>query len=467
MSTAILWFRDDLRLADNPALHAAGKHDRLLPVYIRDLPSHGGWPPGAASDWWLHHSLSALDEALNRLGSRLLLREGASLEVLAALVRETGATAVFWNRRYAPDCVAVDRAVKAGLTGMGCRVQSFNASLLFEPWEIQRGGGGPYRVFTPFWKACLARGGIDPGWPAPGSLPPPPAVDGEALETLALLPAIPWADGLAATWRPGEQGAQAGLDRFLAGALGGYCDDRDIPAREGTARLSAHLHFGEISPRQIVTAVNAVKSASAECFVRQLGWREFAHHLLFHFPHTDSSPLNEQFAAFPWRTDYAADLKAWQQGNTGIPLVDAGMRELWRTGWMHNRVRMVVASFLTKNLLIPRQEGARWFWDPLVDADLANNSLGWQWVAGSGADAAPYFRIFNPVLQGERFDPNADYVRQWLPELSGLPLRHVHQPWKAPAAALSALPADSPYRDPIVDLRMSRLRALDAYAQMR
>jgi len=467
MTTALLWFRRDLRLADNPALLAAlARCERVILVYI-DTPEDA--QDGAASRWWLHHSLAALNGELQRRGARLLLRRGPALEVLRTLVGETAATQVYWNRVYEPAAIARDSAVKQALRADGISVISSNALLLNEPWQLLKADDSPYRVFTPYWNAAQKRGFDLTLQAAPVALPSMPAgLRSEPLEALQLLPRIRWDGGLAAQWRPGEAGAAQRLTEFLDGALAGYAVERDRPDHAGTALLSPHLHCGEISPQRLMTAVqqhlairhDAGLTKNAESWLRQLVWREFAHQLLYHFPHTASEPLDARFARFPWRRDYAEDLIVWQHGDTGIPIIDAGMHELWHTGWMHNRVRMIVASFLTKNLLIPWQEGAAWFNDTLVDADLANNTLGWQWVAGCGADAAPYFRIFNPVTQGEKFDPQGNYVRRWLPELSDLPDKHIHQPWSAPQR-----PAH--YPPPRVDLKASRERALDAYASIK
>jgi len=462
MTTAILLFRRDLRLADNPALAAAlaDGASRLLPCYLGAEPA-GDPPMGAASRWWLHHSLTALDDDLRRRGSRLLLVEGDPLPALRRLIAASGAGAVYWNRRYEPGATAADRALKQGLQGDGVRVRSFNAALLNEPWAVLKGDGAPYRVFTPYWRRCLREPPPAAPLPLPAELPPPPEAlpwTGRAIAALGLLPAIRWDVGLAACWRPGEAGAQALLRQFVEGPLADYAERRDRPDLSGVSRLSPHLHFGEISPRQVHQALSgATGGDGAEAFLRQLYWREFAHALLFHFPHTLEHPLDPRFERFPWRRDEAA-LRAWQRGTTGIPMVDAGMRELWHTGWMHNRVRMLVASFLSKHLLLPWQAGASWFWDTLVDADLANNLLGWQWVAGCGADAAPYFRIFNPVTQGERFDPAGDYVRRWVPELRGIKGAAVHPP--QPGGSLTGYPP------PLVELAAGRQRALEAYARI-
>jgi deoxyribodipyrimidine photo-lyase len=473
MSTTLLWLRQDLRLSDNPALAAACKSHRLLPVYIHDPRLHGAWPPGAASRWWLHHSLTGLDRDLRRLGSRLVVHQGSTEAVLSSLIESCGVTQVCWSRRYEPSLIEADRRLKTGLRAAGLEVRTFNSGLLFEPWEVMRDGGAdgrqPYRVFSAYWRACLRQVVPRVSHPSPSRLPPlPNGVTGKRLDDLGLLPREPWDVGMREHWQPGEHGALARLERFIEQPILRYDEARDRPATEGTSRLSPHLHFGEIGPRQIAQATQRLAeqgptpggAGSVERFLCEIGWREFAHHVLFHFPHTDHRPLNTRFEGFPWRDDYTADLSAWQQGQTGIPLVDAGMRELWHTGWMHNRVRMIVASFLTKNLLIPWHEGATWFWDTLVDADLANNSLGWQWIAGCGADPAPYFRIFNPVLQGEKFDPDGRYVCRWVPELGSLPERHIHKPWAAPA---SVQPSAAGYPPPMLNLKASRERALEAY----
>jgi deoxyribodipyrimidine photo-lyase len=434
--TSIVWFRLDLRLADNPALSAAVERGGpVVPVFIWAPEEEGAWPPGAASRWWLHHSLVSLDAALRKKGSRLILRRGPSLQALRGLARETGAAAVFWNRRYEPALRARDAAVAQALIADGVRVESFNSALLFEPWEIQNKSGRPFQVFTPFYRACRAKPVRQPAAAAAtlrmrrsASL---------RMDELGLLPKLDWADGFGQTWTPGEDGARAALRRFIKQAEPEYATQRDRPDVAGTSRLSPHLHFGEISPPTVWAAT------TAEPYRRQLVWREFAHHLLYHFPHTADAPLRPEFARFPWRKDDAG-LAAWQCGRTGFPLVDAGMRELWATGWMQNRARLVAGSFLVKDLLISWQEGARWFWDTLVDADLANNTLGWQWVAGCGADAAPFFRIFNPQTQAGKFDPQGAYVRRWVPE-SGT----------------------ATYPPPVVDHTAARQRALAALRSLR
>ncbi len=418
---ALVWFRQDLRLSDNPALAAALKRKSpVIPVYVWAPEEEGAWPPGAASKWWLDRSLADLGAALEQRGSRLIIRQGPSEEALTSLAMETGAAAVFWNRRYEPAAVARDSDVKSKLLAHGLLAESFNGGLLFEPWTIRNQSGQPFRVFTAFWRACLAKPVPAASKDAPKRLPTvdtwPQSLD---LADLGLKPAVDWAAGFHEVWQPGESGARRQLKRFLDEALAGYPANRDRPGVAGTSRLSPHLHFGEISPGQVWRAVSEQmegRGAACEAYLRQLVWREFAHHLLYHHPESCTQPLRPEFGGFPWRSDPGL-FKAWKRGPTGYPLVDAGMRELWHTGWMHNRVRMVVASFLVKHLLIGWQEGTAWFWDTLVDADLANNTLGWQWVAGCGADAAPYFRIFNPAIQAAKFDPQSDYVRRWVPEL--------------------------------------------------
>lgn len=477
-SPAIVWFRQDLRLSDNPALcEAAARGGSVVPVYIWAPGEEGDWTPGGASRWWLHQSLSALDNSLGALGSRLVLRCGDSLEVLRALVKESGAKAIYWNRRYEPAIIARDRAIKAALRDDGLTAESFNAALLIEPPHFANKQGEPYKVFTPFWKAAVAEIAVPEPLEVPEALPAPKKWPKSApLDSLRLEPTIPWAEGMRAAWTPGEAGANQELQRFLAGPIGSYKGERDLPGTRGTSRLSPHLHFGEISPRTLALVARGHAEYAggpgdleeAEGWVRQVYWREFAHYLLYHYPRTPLEPLRPEFARFPW-ADNPNALRAWQKGRTGYPIVDAGMRELWTTGWMHNRVRMIVASFLIKDLMIPWQEGAKWFWDTLVDADLANNTLGWQWTAGCGADAAPYFRIFNPISQGMKFDPRGDYVRRWVPELANLPDAYIHCPWEAPPLELHAagVTLGKDYPAPMVDHAEARVRALDAYQRLK
>jgi deoxyribodipyrimidine photo-lyase len=472
----IVWFRQDLRLADNPALLAAtARAGAVIPVYIWSPGEEGEWPPGAASRWWLHRSLTCLETKLASHGSRLIVRTGPSLDVLRELVGATRATALFWNRRYEPPAVRRDALVQAALARDGVETQSHNASLLFEPDDVRTRSGGPYRVFTPFWAACLSRQEPDLPRDAPTNLVSPTRWPASlTVADLGLEPKVDWAAGLRSAWRPGEAGALTELKRLLGKSLSDYPLLRDRPDRRATSRLSPYLHHGEIGPRQIWHAVaDAVsgprvgggaqgRASGAESFLRQIGWREFAIHLLHHFPHTPLRALRPDFDRFPWSRDRAI-LRRWQRGRTGYPIVDAGMRELWKSGWMHNRVRMIVASFLVKDLLISWNEGARWFWDTLVDADLANNTLGWQWVAGSGADAAPFFRIFNPETQGRKFDPHGEYVRRWVPELARLSDKWIHAPSKAPDVILrqARVELGESYPLPAVDHAAARVRALE------
>jgi len=491
---SIVWFRLDLRLADNPALQAGIEGGAaVLPVFIYAPEEESPWAPGAASRWWLHQSLASLNASLRVLDSRLIIRRGPALESLLALVGETGAAAVFWNRRYEPAVLARDSEIKERLLSRGLAAESFNGALLHEPWTIRNQSGKPFQVFTRFWRNCLAQPDPVNSIAAPRKLAAPRQwPESLRLDALALEPRAKWGAEMRTAWSPGEVGALAQLRRFSQAAFLNYGADRDRPDRPGTSRLSPHLHFGEISPRQVwhylrsraashSDAGSAVgrsdgageRSANASDwrnsqFITEIGWREFAHHLLFHFPRTPTEPLRAGFSRFAWRADPAL-LKAWQVGRTGYPIVDAGMRELWATGWMHNRVRMIAASFLVKDLLVSWTEGARWFWDTLVDADLAQNTLGWQWTAGCGADAAPYFRIFNPISQGEKFDPRGDYVRRWCPELAKLPDRWLHRPWQSPPETLVAAGIDlgRNYPRPIVNHAIAREVALEAFSRLK
>jgi deoxyribodipyrimidine photo-lyase len=427
----IVWFRHDLRLDDQPALAAAAARGAVVPVFIWAPEEEHPWEPGAASRWWLHHSLEKLAAALDKAGAPLVIRRGPSLAALRALAKDHAATHVAWNRRYEPAVVARDTAIKKALTDDGLVAESYNGSLLFEPVHVATKEGRPYQVFTPFWRSLLARDEPAEPMAAPKRLKASVGRDQKSvpLESLGLLPAIDWAPTMRKTWTPGAAGGSALLERFLDRGLSGYGEGRDRPDREGTSSLSPHLHFGEISPRRVWHAVREavggtpaakIAAGGAETYLRELGWREFANHLLYHFPHTPDAPLRADYARFPWVND-PIGLRAWQRGRTGFPIVDAGMRQLWSTGWMHNRVRMIVASFLVKDLRISWLEGARWFWDTLVDADLAANTLGWQWAAGCGADAAPYFRIFNPTSQAAKFDPDGGYVKTWVDMGRGYP----------------------------------------------
>jgi deoxyribodipyrimidine photo-lyase len=480
MPAAVLWLRRDLRLADNPALQAIIDAGRIpIPVYIHDEPDPD-WPLGEASGWWLHHSLLALQQSLQRCGSDLLVFRGDTAAILAKLLKQSGADTLAWNHCHEPAQLTRDEHIMQVFSQQGYHVSSHNAALLREPGELLKKDGTPYRVFTPFWKALHNIGPARLPIPAPAVLQAPDAgslTGSLPVSALRLLPRVKWYGAFPLHWTPGETGAWDALQDFCEERLARYASDRDIPAIAGTSRLSGHLHFGEISPVQIWdyllqrTASNTSRGAitATESYLREIAWREFSHHLLHRFPHTTLQPLDPRFAGFPWRTRYQDLLEQWQQGRTGIPIVDAGMRELWSTGTMHNRVRMIAASFLTKNLLIPWQEGARWFWNTLLDADLANNTMGWQWVAGCGADAAPYFRIFNPVLQGEKFDRDGRYVRRWLPELARMGDRYIHRPWTADPAQLAeaGIRLGDEYPPPLVDLQSSRKAALAAWDRVK
>jgi deoxyribodipyrimidine photo-lyase len=473
-SPVLLWFRLDLRLEDNPALSAAAESGRpLVPVFLWDPDGESPWPPGSASQWWLHWSLLKLDESLRSRGSRLVIRRGATWKAIRELISETDARAIYWNRRYEPTVLARDRTITKELSERDIEVRTFNSGLLFEPGTIHSGNGRPYQVFSAFWKACLSHHQPPSPARAPGKWASPSGWPrSEDISDLELLPRVNWAAGWDEIWRPGETGATRTWQNFLNSGFKTYSPERDLPERAGTSRLSPHLHFGEISPRHVWHDLRAARrdstAESVDTYLRELGWREFAYHLLFHFPQITNEPLRREFLKFPWRVD-ADLLKRWHKGKTGYPLVDAGMRQLWATGWMHNRVRLVTASFLTKHLQMNWEEGAYWFWDTLVDADLANNTLGWQWSAGCGADAAPYFRIFNPVLQGEKFDRDGEFIRRWVPELKRLPAPWIHKPWATPQAVLAEAdvrPGDN-YPLPVVNHEQARREALEAFEKIK
>jgi deoxyribodipyrimidine photo-lyase len=474
-SPAIVWFRKDLRLSDNPALHrAAASGAPVILVFILEDGSDTIRAPGGAGRWWLHHSLERLGEDLARAGAPLVLRRGDAAEALAALIDETGAGSVYWSDSFDPATKARDDTIRAALTGRGLTVESFNATLLFDPSAIRSKAGTPFKVFTPFWRTLSS--GPEPERP----LPAPAKIKGfakmpwsDALSSFGLLPTRPdWAGGIRESWTPGETAAAERLHDFLDEIVQDYRTGRDRPGRDGTSRLSPHLHWGEISPRQVWHAakmrMDAGSEPAIEAFLREISWREFTHGLLQTHPNLATEPMDRRFAKLPWRQDDEG-LKAWQRGLTGFPIVDAGMRQLWRTGWMHNRVRMITGSFLVKDLLVRWQEGEAWFWDTLVDADAANNSANWQWIAGCGADPSPFFRVFNPVLQGEKFDPDGLYVARFVPELAKLPRKFIHHPWDAPKDVLAkaGVVLGKTYPHPIVDHATARDRALDALRAMR
>lgn len=470
MTTAIFWFRQDLRLQANPALSlACADHQHLIPLYIDDPKTT--LPMGGAQKWWLHHSLTSLSTDLKKVHLDLNIIQGSPLILLKKIIKEHQVDAVYWNRCYEPMYSARDQQIKAELKAMNIKVISCNGSLLHEPWEVLNQSGAYFKVFTPYWRQCLRQMKVGPlskisHWPKKK------AITSLSLNKLELLPTKPnWAKGFDSLWQPGEQGAHVKLEEFISHHINEYKELRNIPEQPGTSRLSPHLHFGEISPHQIWHAVQQVMHNpkcdlnSAQNFLSELGWREFSYQLLYHYPELMHTNFKRQFDQFHWEKDNTS-LSLWQKGLTGYPIVDAGMRELWHTGYMHNRVRMVVASFLTKHLLIDWREGAAWFWDTLLDADLANNSASWQWVAGSGADASPYYRIFNPILQGEKFDPHGEYTKKWVPELSSVPSEWLHKPWQAPKGILP-IKLGTDYPLPIVDHNVARELALSRYKEIK
>jgi len=476
----IVWFRDDLRLSDHAALIAArdaGTH--LICLYILggiETGKHGHRSPGAASQWWLANSLRALDADLKKLGQHLVLRKGDPRETLPQLAREAHAKVVFWIDSEVPAEAARACEVAEALQKIGVETHVSRSDLLALPRNIRNKEGHGLRVFTPFWKRVRAQGEPPRPLAAIRKLPPPvAAIKSENLKDWQLEPTHPdWAAGFRETWTPGESGAHKRLHDFLDDAIKGYAEGRDFPDRDHASHLSPHLRFGEISPRQMFHAArfaaeqHPALSRDVEKFLSEIGWREFCRHLLFDHPDLHRRNLQSSFDDFPWRRDVKA-LRAWQQGRTGYPIVDAGMRELWHTGAMQNRIRMVAASFLVKHLLLDWRDGEKWFWDTLVDADPGSNPGNWQWVAGCGADAAPYFRIFNPILQGEKFDPDGAYVSRWVPELSKLPPPLIHKPWEATPMELAAagVTLGQTYPEPIVDHKAARERALAAYRKTR
>ena len=474
----LVWFRDDLRISDNPALNEAAETGRtLLCIYVLDQESPDIRPLGGAAKWWLANSLRALAQSIASRGGTLILRQGKALDIIPLIARQIGASAVHWNRRYDAAGIAIDDAVTKALATRAIPVRTFQASLLFEPSSIRTSTGTPYAVFTPFWRQARSLDLPRQPLPAPSRIASAPQASGlvsEKVENWKLEPLrLDWPTGLRKTWTPGEAGARARAEEFFTFGLPGYAKLRDRPDLPNTSRLSPHIRFGEISPFQLWHAArNAIVAPAGtrpdahdlEKFLAEIGWREFSHHLLHHHPGLGSRNFQPQFDRFPWKNDSIA-LQLWQTGKTGYPIIDAGMRELWKTGWMHNRVRMLVASFLVKHMLVDWRVGEAWFWDTLVDADIANNPSGWQWVAGSGADAAPYFRIFNPVMQGETHDPAGDYVRRWVPELAQMPREFIHEPWRAPPITLRVdnVVIGKTYPEPMIDHRVARERALAAF----
>jgi deoxyribodipyrimidine photo-lyase len=471
-TSTLVWFRQDLRLRDNPALSYAARKGTVLPLFIADTSCPEQFKIGGASQWWLHHSLQSLNTSLD---NKLHCVSGDAFDILITLIKAKDIKRVVWNRCYEPWQIKRDAKIKAQLSELGVEVKSFNANLLWEPWQVLKKDGTPYKVFTPYYRrGCLSQSAPRVPVAAPQNLEIQYHEElNQSIDSLGLMPDIDWYETMSSLWQPGELGASQKLSEFLPTGAKQYKAKRDFPSLGATSKLSPHLHFGEISPNQIwYAAIDSLDGnaddVGLDCYLSELGWREFSHYLLFHFPTIPTENFSAKFNHFPWRKDDKS-LVAWQKGQTGFPIIDAGMRELWQTGTMHNRVRMVVGSFLVKNLLLDWREGERWFWDCLLDADLAANSASWQWVAGTGADAAPYFRIFNPLLQGQKFDPKGEYVRHYCPELSKVPDKFIHNPWDAPKQIMEYAKVElgKDYPLPIVDLKASRQRALDALAQSK
>ncbi|UTW44341.1 deoxyribodipyrimidine photo-lyase [bacterium SCSIO 12696] len=464
---AIIWFRQDLRLSDNPALALAAQHKRVLPIYILDEGSAGEYAMGGASRWWLHHSLTSLNESLQ---GNLSVYCGDPAIIIGELVKRLGVTAVYWNRCYEPWRTTRDADIKQQLSNSGVAVKSSNGSLLWEPWQVHKNDGGHYKVFTPFYrKGCLQAQPPRAPLKAPRGVHYLSDIEGvSGIGDLNLLPNIPWDAAFYDQWRIGEDHAQIVFEQFIENGLHDYKEGRNFPEKNCVSRLSPYLHFGEISPNQLWHTVRRLgDNPNIDHFCSELGWREFSYSQLYHNPTLPKQNLQSKFDRFPW-ADQPDRLNAWQVGLTGIPMVDAGMRELWQTGYMHNRVRMIVGSFLVKNLRLHWHHGERWFWDTLLDADLANNSASWQWIAGCGADAAPYFRIFNPVTQGQKFDPDGSYVRRYIPEIASLPDKYLFSPWEAPEQVLldAKINLGTTYPKPVVDLKQSRVEALEAFKSL-
>ncbi len=466
----IVWFRQDLRLADNPALHEAVKVGQIIPVYIFDQTGAKDFALGHASRWWLHESLQSLKHDLK---GHLIIAQGDAFKVLNQIIKKYKASAVYWNRCYQPWVMERDSKIKKELLDAGIDAQSFNGSLLWEPHEILKGDGTAYKVFTAFYKnGCLKAQAPREILLRPRTIDFAKLTSVGEISDLGLMKKNDVATRCAQYWKPTEQQAHKSLQDFIKNTLSGYKTGRDFPALQQTSRLSPYLQFGQISPHQIWYAVKDqgyeyASRVDVQHFLTELVWREFSYNVLFHTPTVTHKNLQKKFDHLTWRSS-KSDLESWQQGLTGYPLVDAGMRELWQTGYMHNRVRMVVASFLIKNLRIDWREGEAWFWDLLVDADLASNSFNWQWVAGSGYDAAPYFRIFNSTTQGEKFDKHGEYVKRWIPELKNMPDKYLYEPWLAPLEILkkAKIELGKSYPKPIVDLKISRQQALDNFKKL-
>jgi deoxyribodipyrimidine photo-lyase len=474
----IVWFRRNLRLADNaPLYHAIATGQPIIPVFLWTPEADAPWQPGAASRWWLHHALHSLATALQeQLGLTLVLQAGNHpATLLETIIQQTSATAVYTDERWEPFAIEQANTTQATLATHGVAFQQFNTSLLNHPTALQNKQGQPFKVFTPFWKTAVPL--IETTLEKCLPIPPKPTVQAPitppsvSLDSLKLLPTVAWDTDFYTHWQPTLAGAKEAVTSFLHSRVTTYDEHRNHPDVVGTSRLSPYLHFGQIGARQVWWATQASAKATgkgATHFLSELGWREFAHHLLVHFPTTPTQPLRTEFNRFPWANN-PEHLHAWQHGETGYPIVDAGMKELWHTGWMHNRSRMIVGSFLVKHLLLPWQAGAAWFWDTLVDADLAQNTLGWQWIGGCGADAAPYFRIFNPILQGVKFDAEGHYVKRWNPVLAKLPAETIHTPWEQKPALLrlDGVTLGENYPTPIVDHTQARAKALEAFALLK
>lgn len=465
-STVIMWFRNDLRTHDNAAFFTACQNGDVIPLYILD--ENVGRSLGGAKKWWLHHAIQDLSTNIARLGGQLVLKKGDEASILKQLIAETGAKTIYWNRRYEPNCIQKDTALKSELTDFGIDVRSFSGFLLHEPTLVTTKAGTPFRVFTPFWKTLDSQVTEAPPLPEPDNFSQAAVpINSDELSKWQLCPTNPdWASNFRQYATPGEKGARETLLQFLDGPVACYKENRDFPAKDGTSSLSPYLTFGEISPRQIW--YESLTKDGGQAFRRQLGWRDFSYHLLFHNPKLSQTNFNSTFDNFSW-SENPEGLERWKRGLTGYPIVDAGMRELWQTGYMHNRVRMIVASFLTKHLLIDWRVGEQWFWDTLLDADPANNAASWQWVAGSGADASPYYRIFNPIIQGKKFDSDGIYVRKYIPELKDLDNKFIHTPWEAQASELetASITLGENYPNPIVEHSLARNRALGAYKRMK